>query len=116
MQVKAHASNVHEPLDIAGCWARAKGEINAWIAKDKGFEADGLSGDLNNFVGMERWTATAADCLDIEDIGNIAIIEADDLELEAAGPDSDSDSDSAKEVEWNHAFFFDFLDGGLRLM
>jgi hypothetical protein len=48
---------------------------------------------------MERWTATAADCLDIEDMGNIATIEADDLELEAAGPDSDSDSDSAEEAE-----------------
>jgi hypothetical protein len=47
-------SNVHEPLDIAGCWAHSKGEINAWIAKDKGFEADGLSGNLNNFVGMEQ--------------------------------------------------------------
>jgi hypothetical protein len=68
-------------------------------AKDKGFEADGLSGDLDNLVGMERWTATAADCLDIEDMGNIATIEADDLELEAAGPDSDSNSDSAEEAE-----------------
>jgi hypothetical protein len=48
---------------------------------------------------MERWTATAADCLDTEEMGNIATIEADDLELEAAGPDSDSDSDSAEEAE-----------------
>jgi hypothetical protein len=48
---------------------------------------------------MERWTATAADCLDIEDTGNIATIEANDLELEAAGPDSDSDFDSAEEAE-----------------
>jgi hypothetical protein len=99
MQVKAHASNVHEPLDIAGCWARAKGEINAWIAKEKGFEADGLNGDLDNLVGMERWTATAADYLDIEDMENIATIEADDLELEAAGPNSDSDSDSDEVAE-----------------
>jgi hypothetical protein len=91
--------DVHEPLDIAGCWTHAKGEINAWIAKDKDFEADGLRGDLINLVGMERWTATAADCLDIEDTGNIATIEADDLELEAAGPDSDCDSDSAEEAE-----------------
>jgi hypothetical protein len=91
----AHASSVQEPLDIAGCWTHAKGEINAWIAKDKGFEADGLSGDLNNFVGMEQWTATAANCLDIKDTGNIATINTDDLEFEDAGPDSDSDSDSA---------------------
>jgi hypothetical protein len=88
MQVKAHASKVHEPLDIAGSWARANGEINAWIAKDKGFEADGLSGDLNNFVGMKQWTATAADCLDIKNMGNIATIKADDLKLEDAGSDS----------------------------
>jgi hypothetical protein len=44
---------------------------------------------------MEQWTATAADCLDIKDIGSIAAIEADDLKLEDACPDSDSDSDSA---------------------
>jgi hypothetical protein len=91
--------DVLEPLDIAGCWTHAKGEINAWIAKDKDFEADGLSGDLDNLVGMEQWKATAADCLDIEDMGNIATIEAADLDLEAAGPDSDSDYDSAEEAE-----------------
>jgi hypothetical protein len=49
---KAHASNVHEPLDIAGCWAHGKGEISAWIAKGKDFEADGLSGDLNNLTSI----------------------------------------------------------------
>jgi hypothetical protein len=54
MKVKVHASIVNEPLDIAECWANDKGEINAWIAKDKYFEADGLSGDLNNLVGMEQ--------------------------------------------------------------
>jgi hypothetical protein len=45
---------------------------------------------------MERWTATA---VDFKDMGNIATIEADDLELEAAGPYSDSDSDLADEAE-----------------
>jgi hypothetical protein len=65
-----------------------------WIAKDKGFEAEGLSGDLNNLTGMEQWTATAADCLDIKDMKNIATVEAGDLELEDAGSDSDFDSDS----------------------
>jgi hypothetical protein len=72
---------------------RAKGEIDAWIAKHKGFEADGLSGHLDNLVGMEQWTATAANYLNIEDMENIDTIEADGLELEDAGPDSDSDSD-----------------------
>jgi hypothetical protein len=66
--------------------------MNAWVAKDKGFEADGLSGDLNNLVGMEQWTTTAADCLDIKDIGNVATVKADDLELDDAGSDSNSDS------------------------
>jgi hypothetical protein len=90
---------VHEPLDIAGCWAHGKGEINAWIAKDKDFEADGLSGDLNSLVGMEQWTEIAADFLDIKDTGNIATTKADDLELEDAGSDSDFDSDSADRAE-----------------
>jgi hypothetical protein len=91
--------DVHEPLDIAGCWARAKGETNAWIAKDKNFEADGLSGDLNNLVGMEqRWTATAADFLDIKDKGNVATIEADILKLEEANPDCDSADEAEKKL------------------
>jgi hypothetical protein len=49
---EGHVSNVHEPLDIAGCQAHAQGEISAWIAKGKGFEADGLIGDLSNWAGM----------------------------------------------------------------
>jgi hypothetical protein len=88
-----------EPVDIAGCWAHAKGKINAWIAKDKDFEADGLSDDLNNLVGMEQRTATAADCLDIKDMENIATLKADVLELEDAGSDCDFDSDSADRAE-----------------
>jgi hypothetical protein len=77
----------------------AKDKINAWITKDKHFEADGLSGDLNILVWMERWTATAADCLDIKDLRNIATVEADDLALKDAGPDSDSDPNSADGAE-----------------
>jgi hypothetical protein len=96
---EGHGTHVHEPLDIAGCWTHAKGKTNACIAKDKGFEANGLNGDLSNWVGMEQWTATAADCLDIKDLGNIDTIEANDMELEDAGSDSDSDSDSADGVE-----------------
>jgi hypothetical protein len=48
---------------------------------------------------MEQWTATAANCLDIKDMWNIATIKADGLELEDAGPDSDFDSDSADRAE-----------------
>jgi hypothetical protein len=94
-----HGTRIEEPLDISGCWNHVKGKINAWIAKDKGFEADGLSSDLNIFLGMEQWTANAADCLDIKDKENIVTIEAGDLELEDAGSDSDSDSDLADGAE-----------------
>jgi hypothetical protein len=92
---EGHGTHMHEPLEIVGCSAHAKGEINAWIAKNKGFEADGLSCNLNNLVGMEHWTTNASNCLDIKEMGNIATIERDDLKLEDAGPDSDSDSDPA---------------------
>jgi hypothetical protein len=63
------------------------------------FKADRLRGDLSNLVGMEQWTATTADCLDITDMDNVASVEADDLELEDAGSDSNSDSDSADGAE-----------------
>jgi hypothetical protein len=48
---------------------------------------------------MEQRTATAADCLDIKDVRNIATVEASDLELQNAGSDSDSGSDSADGAE-----------------
>jgi hypothetical protein len=63
------------------------------------FETDVLSADLYNLVGMERWTASAVDCLDIKELGNITTVEANDLELEDAGPNSNSDSDSADGAE-----------------
>lgn len=98
-----HGTHVFEPLDIAGCWASALREINAWIARDKTYEVDGLSGDLCNLVGMGKWTLTAEDCLDIKDMGVISTPEVDDLELDEAGSDSgsdgESDSDSAAEAE-----------------
>jgi hypothetical protein len=84
--------NVHELLEVAGCWDSAKGEISEWIAKDKHFEMGGLSGDQNQLVGMEHWT-TAADCLDIKNMGNIATVEAGDLEFEDACSDYNSDFD-----------------------
>jgi hypothetical protein len=92
-------TDVHEPLVIAGCWAHAKCKFNAWITKDEHFEADGLRDDPNNLVGMEQWTATAADCLDIRDMGYIDAFEAADLELEDGGSDSNSDSDLADGAE-----------------
>jgi hypothetical protein len=56
-------------------------------------------GDLNNFVGMEQWTATAANCLDIKDMRNIDTIETDDLKLEDAGSESDYDFNPADGAE-----------------
>jgi hypothetical protein len=37
---------------------------------------------------MEQWTATAVDCLDINDMESIDTVEAGDLELEDAGTES----------------------------
>jgi hypothetical protein len=71
---------------------------------DMYFEEGGLGGNLNNLVGMGSWIATAADCLDMKDIRNIATIEADDLELEESGSDYDSDCDSADGVDQKHVF------------
>jgi hypothetical protein len=54
---------------------------------------------------MERWTATAADCLDIKDMRNAAAVEASGLLLEDAGSNSDSDFDSADGAEQKHIYF-----------
>jgi hypothetical protein len=62
---------------------------------------------------MEQWTATAADCLDISDMGNVATVEADDLGLQDAGSESDPDFDSADGAEQIMCFLY---DGGLCLM
>jgi hypothetical protein len=94
-----HGSIEDEPLAVTAFWAHAKGEINAWISEDKRFEEDGLSGDVSNFFGMGQWTATAADCLDIRDMEDIATVKAGGLELEDAGSVFDSDSDSADGAE-----------------
>jgi hypothetical protein len=91
-----------------------RGRNQAWIAKDKGFEADGLSGDLNNFVGMEQWTATAADCLDINDMGNIANINTDYLNSKTLARTSILTPNRLTGRNKIVCFFFDFLDGGLR--
>ena len=63
-----HGTHVWGPVDIAGCWTKAMGEMNAWIAKDLAHEQDGLSGNLMDLVGAEKWTSTGADCLDITDM------------------------------------------------
>ena len=58
----------HSKVDIAGCWKKAKGELNAWISKDcENIGVSGLSGDLDNLVGASNWTNSTDDCLDIQD-------------------------------------------------
>ena len=94
-----HGTHEWGPVDIAGCWTKAMGEINAWIAKDLAHEQDGLTGNLVALVGSEKWTSTGADCLGITDMGETAVAEADDDELEDACSDSDSGSDSDAEAE-----------------
>jgi hypothetical protein len=112
-----HGTHVHGPLDIKGCWAHAKGKISACITKEMNCEADGLSDNLNILVGMEQWTATAADCLDIKDMRNIDTVEADDPELKDAG--SNFDSTPIRLTRWNnnHVYFggvADFATRGLQ--
>ena len=91
---QGHGTHEWGPIDIAGCWTKAMGEIDAWIAKDNTHEQDGLSGTLIGLVGIEKLTSTGSDCLGITDMGLMPVNEADNPELEEAGPDSDSDSDS----------------------
>jgi hypothetical protein len=47
-----HGTRVHELLDVAEFWVPVKGEISAWVLKNKDLKADGQSGDVNNLVGM----------------------------------------------------------------
>ena len=84
-------------MDIAGCWTKAMGEINSWIAKDLAFEEDGLTGDLLNLAGIDKWTSTEADCLNITDMGKMPVAEANDNELENEVSDSDGDSEQEEE-------------------
>jgi transposase len=92
-----HGTHEWGPVDIAGCWTKAMGEINSWIAKDLAFEEDGLTGDLLNLAGIDKWTSTEADCLNITDMGKMPVAEANDDELEDAGSDSDGDSEEEEE-------------------
>ena len=52
----------HSKVDIAGCWKKAKGELNAWISKDcENIGVSGLSGDLDNLVGASNCTNSIYD-------------------------------------------------------
>ena len=85
----------HSKVDIAGCWKKAKGELNAWISKDcENIGVSGLSGDLDNLVGASNWTNSTDDCLDIQDfIGDLGVDvneeqEADELADVGGGDDN----------------------------
>ena len=52
-------------VDIAGCYAKAEGEMNRWIAADKSHVADGLHGTITDLKGAGAWTSTPEDCLNI---------------------------------------------------
>ena len=55
-------------VNVAGCWRTAKEHINAWITKDCGHVADGLSGSIDDPKGAEAWTQTSPTFLDITDV------------------------------------------------
>jgi hypothetical protein len=57
-----------EAVNIAGCWTKAEGEMNKWIAVDKDHVDGGLTGKITNLHGAGNWTTSAADCLDITDM------------------------------------------------
>lgn len=56
------------PVNIAGCWNTAKAELNKWISLDRKYVEDGLSGDLDNLLGVEAWTSSPSTCLNIQDM------------------------------------------------
>ena len=74
-------------VNINGCWLKALGEMNSWISRDLIHNADGLGGDLENLTGIENWTSSEIDCLDINDMNYI------EDEEQVPAPDFDEDSD-----------------------
>ena len=89
---KGNQKRKNSKVDIAGCWKKAKGELNAWISKDcENIGVSGLSGDLDNLVGASNWTNSTDDCLDIQDfMGELGVDvieeqEADELADEGGG-------------------------------
>lgn len=91
-----HGTHVHERVNIAGCWATALDFMNKWIAKDAEYCDDGLTGDLFDLEGAERWTETPETCVNILDMGvDKDADETEDLEDE----DSSEEEDSPEEEE-----------------
>lgn len=69
-------TKVFEPCNVRGCWKTALNEMNKWVALDKicndGKDGGkiGVSGVVGDLTGAEVWTSTAADVLEIGDMGD----------------------------------------------
>ena len=64
------AGQVWAECNVKGCWEKAKGEINSWIAKDaeNNPEGEGLSGDLEKLSGAKEWMLQGIEKDLIEDL------------------------------------------------
>jgi hypothetical protein len=89
-------------VNIAGCWTKAEGETNRWIAVDKDHIDGGLTGTITDLHGVENWTTSVADCLDITDMECSPDPEPVDATVvqvrpaDAANPESDGESSAEK--------------------
>jgi len=43
--------------------------MDDWIRLDRSLQQDGLAGNLDGLQGIDDWTSSADDCLDISDMG-----------------------------------------------
>ena len=64
----AHGHDVWPLVNIAGCYDKAGGEMNKWIAADKRHVADGVHGTITDLKGAGACTSTPANCLNITDM------------------------------------------------
>lgn len=68
-----------DPCNVNGCWLTAVKEMQKWIDHDKEHTGGkGVSGKLGALEGAERWTSSAADDLDIKDMGTDDDLDAED--------------------------------------
>jgi len=92
-----HYEGIWPPIDVPGCVRHAKDEINHWISNDVKYEADGLAGSLQDLRNIERWTESAASCLDIQDMDVKRELPVDNLDLD--GGDSGDDAYESDETD-----------------
>jgi hypothetical protein len=70
-------TKIFEPCYVRGCWETAKREMNTWIAMDKSNNDGrdggrvGVTGELGQLEGGERWTGSSDTCLSIDDMGDV---------------------------------------------